>query len=204
MKFLKVLTINFVLFSSAFALLAGDKTPRSEDGFAGKILVVELEDRTGSYVLESASLQTIGKRMFLVGSTPAEPNRQQTSTPTVAIAWEKVEVLTIFENLAAFKGRQKMPARANLPIGFEIARLRDRLAQLGAEIHDHLHFIAKTEVEVEKLLRSEGDQDRVRRRKEQLVAIKKKLDGLISERRLIEVKFEELRHKEILQGRLID
>ncbi len=151
--------------------------------------------------------------MFLVGAKPIETGLQSNIAPTIAVAWDNVDLLTIYESLEAYLRRDASPNLAEVPIEFRITRLRAQVEDLRPEIERRKRFVATTEVEIEKLKaaskKAEDTDTRIaiedrrrRRREEELVAIQKKLVDLNSERRRLEVLAEQMSHQALLRGRL--
>lgn len=213
MNVLRITFVCFLLFGNNAGVAADDAGSR-EGEFAGKVLVIELAGRDGSYTLENASLQTIGDRTFLVGSTPSKVDQQKKAKPTIAIAWEKVDVLTIFESMEAFRGPKKLSAPIDFPVTVEIARLRRNLASLNSETRRCAIFIATSEKQIKKLKeessQAKDEQSRgkivelIGHRKEEVSVIAGKYQALELESKQLEDKIEELRHAELLKGNLVD
>ncbi len=209
MKLMQCIFALCLIPAASLAAAAAEDALGDQHEFKGKVLVVELEDRSESYVLDDAALKIIGGRPFLHGTPRNDEERNGTAKKTVAIAWDKVVVVTLFESWEAYRGRNAWATLPEPSIDFKIDSLRHQVTGLDRAIQHGHHRIAKMEIEMKEFeaKASKAETERAkseyevarRRRQKELQVIKKTVADAISKKDALEEQVERL-HDEILQG----
>ncbi len=99
-----------LVFSLVLALAVGvslvkgsSKSAESSQDFTGKVLIIgRARTSSGVAYLEKAEFQTIRGRLFLVG-TVAYPEFARMRGVKMGVAWDSVELISVFDNLEGMK-----------------------------------------------------------------------------------------------------
>jgi hypothetical protein len=129
-----------------------------------KIVVVDVGDPQHIYLLENIEFKTIQGREFLVGKGILETVHRPAVERTVAIVWDRVVTLEIYENLESYRrhdelsddsqvrGKLDMESQfEQFPLESKVESLRRQRGFKESNIRYMMHLIAKNEVELDEL-----------------------------------------------------
>jgi hypothetical protein len=129
-----------------------------------KIVVVDVGDPQHIYLLENIEFKTIQGREFLVGKGILETVHRPAVERTVAIVWDRVVTLEIYENLESYRrhdelsddsqvrGKLDMESQfEQFPLESKVESLRRQRGFKESNIRYLMHLIAKNEVELHEL-----------------------------------------------------